>query len=160
MPRPGSSRAAARRDGRLCVQRGISGEPAGQARSQACEQVRPAERRLPAVSPDPCPRCGRVACGTPLLLHVPGWLRLARRACFSRVGCASPPPAHGPVWQTETAHPPVVLAPRPLLGRPDGEVDAGWATLRGKRAMQEDTLYCAFHHEDGMDVGAFGVFDG
>ncbi|KAI7835622.1 hypothetical protein COHA_010479 [Chlorella ohadii] len=45
--------------------------------------------------------------------------------------------------------------------RPDGLVDAGWATCRGKRSINEDTCYCAFHKDDeGQDVGAFGVFDG
>lgn len=51
--------------------------------------------------------------------------------------------------------------------RSDGEVTAGWATLRGKRPMNEDTLYCQFHVEEAgagaegtLEVGAFGVFDG
>jgi hypothetical protein len=29
--------------------------------------------------------------------------------------------------------------------RPDGLVDAGWATCRGKRSLNEDTCYCCFH---------------
>lgn len=125
--------------------------------------------------------------------------------------------------------PPCLTLPR---RRPDGLVEAGWATCRGKRATNEvrteasgilhtqlnsrrsrssssrgsratpkasseqgrgtpaagdrlplsplgfsgslglaptpphhphclqDTWYCEFHHEDGTDVGAFGVFDG
>lgn len=44
--------------------------------------------------------------------------------------------------------------------RPDGEVTSGWASMRGKRALNEDTVYCRWHNEQGVDVGAFGVFDG
>ncbi|EFN56436.1 hypothetical protein CHLNCDRAFT_35180 [Chlorella variabilis] len=46
--------------------------------------------------------------------------------------------------------------------RPDGQVACGWASLRGKRPMNEDTVYCSFqrHDETGEDVGCFGVFDG
>lgn len=44
--------------------------------------------------------------------------------------------------------------------RPDGEVVSGWASMRGKRPLNEDTVYCQWHNEQGVDVGAFGVFDG
>lgn len=50
----------------------------------------------------------------------------------------------------------------PQFRRPDGQVACGWASLRGKRPMNEDTVYCSFqrHDETGEDVGCFGVFDG
>lgn len=42
----------------------------------------------------------------------------------------------------------------------DGQVQAGWATCRGKRPLNEDTCVCAFQKEEGVEVGTFGVFDG
>lgn len=62
------------------------------------------------------------------------------------------------------------IAPAPALAcSPDSPVSAGWASLRGKRSTNEDTVFCEFrtHKENGSDagqpgtsVGCFGVFDG
>lgn len=45
--------------------------------------------------------------------------------------------------------------------RSDGQVQAGWASLKGKRPQQEDVVYCSFDKSaSGQEVGCFGVFDG
>lgn len=59
-----------------------------------------------------------------------------------------------------------IPAHAPAACRPDGLVEGGWATLRGKRPLNEDTVYCQFHpiqqNGEGQEqhVGCFGVFDG
>lgn len=47
-----------------------------------------------------------------------------------------------------------------MMRRSDGDVFAGWASMQGKRATQEDTVVCSFEQRDGQEVGCFGVFDG
>lgn len=48
--------------------------------------------------------------------------------------------------------------------RDDNLVHAGWASMRGKRDYNEDTLYCTFEcppdSTSQQQVGCFGVFDG
>ncbi|KAL6778749.1 putative protein phosphatase 2C 13 [Auxenochlorella protothecoides] len=46
------------------------------------------------------------------------------------------------------------------VARSDNQVQAGWASMQGKRSTQEDCVFCEFLNKDGTEVGCFGVFDG
>ena len=39
-------------------------------------------------------------------------------------------------------------------------MNAGWATVCGRRKTNEDRVYCSFHVSEGLETGCFGVFDG
>lgn len=60
--------------------------------------------------------------------------------------------------------PPPTRAPPPPSHQPprsaDGFVLSGWASMRGKRATQEDTVLCTFHKRGDKEIACVGVFDG
>lgn len=85
-----------------------------------------------------------------------GW-----RSLFSWLGSShSPPPEDSRQKKYETKLEQKYGLQSGKCSRPDGEVVSGWASMRGKRPLNEDTVYCQWHNEQGVDVGAFGVFDG
>jgi protein phosphatase 1L len=46
-------------------------------------------------------------------------------------------------------------------GRPTGvTTSAAWASAKGRRPRQEDTVHCAFIDHEVQNIGCFGVFDG
>ena len=149
---------------RLDEQQGKGGgtvEETSQAGRKASRQVWTAEWRVHEV------RAARRGPGRAGRLGTPStssghWVQAWGPGC-SAVGQWEglwwPPPAPA----RHRAPPPrLPLLRLPSPHSPDGEVAAGWATMRGKRPMQEDTVHCQFHKDEqsGQVVGAFGVFDG